>query len=97
VGFTSFIVLHQSVPESIKDKAKRWSSNVISDSEFVVGLEDLIDKGIIKIPSTVNSLSEISIPEWLKITAKWWSNNELSDDEFLSTIEFLAKKGIIRI
>ena len=97
VGFTSFIVLHQSVPESIKDKAKRWSSNVISDSEFVVGLEDLIDKGIIKIPSTVNSLSEISIPEWLKITAKWWSNNELSDDEFLSAIEFLAKKGIIRI
>jgi hypothetical protein len=97
VGFTSFIVLHQSVPESIKDKAKRWSTNIISDSEFGVGLEDLIDKGIIKIPSTAKSLSDTIIPEWLKTTAKWWSNNELSDDEFLSAIEFLAKKGIIRI
>jgi len=96
VGVVSFIVKHQSVPEEIKNNANRWSINVISDSEFVGGLEDLVDKGIIKIPSTEPS-SETLIPEWLKTPAKWWSNNEISDDEFLTAIEFLAKKGIIRI
>ncbi len=97
VGFASFIVVHQSVAEWIKNNAKWWSINLIPDSEFADGLEDLIEKGIIKIPTSENSLSEPLFPEWLKTTAKWWSNNETSDDEFLSAIEYLAKKGIIRI
>ena len=59
---------------------------------------NLIDKKIIRIPSTESSLvSERNIPEWIKTTAKWWSNNDISDNDFLYAIEYLIKKGIIRI
>ncbi len=97
VGDTSFTVLHQSVPTWFKNNVKEWLSGEITHKEFVDSLEDLIEKGIVKIPSTENSLSEVLIPDWIKITAKWWAENQFSDDEFLSAIEFLAKKGIIRI
>ncbi len=97
VGVSSFTVHYQNVPEWVKNNAKWWSINVIPDSEFVDGLEHLIDKGIIRIPSTDTSLSGTLIPEWIKTTAKWWSNNDISDDEFLTAIEYLVKEGIIRI
>ncbi len=97
VGAVSFTVLHQSVPDWIKNNAKWWSIDTISDSEFVDGLEELIDKGIIKIPSTESSLSGTIIPEWIKTTAQWWSNNDISDDDFLFAVEYLIKIGIIRI
>jgi hypothetical protein len=97
VGGSSFTVHYQNVPEWVKNNAKWWSINVIPDSEFVDGLEHLIDKGIIKIPSTESSLSGYIIPEWIKTTVKWWSNNDISDDEFLTAIEYLVKEGIIRI
>ena len=96
-GIISFTVSNQNVPEWVKNNAKFWAINAISDSEFVNGLEELIDKGIIKIPSNEPSLSGPVIPEWFKTTSKWWSNNDISDDEFISAIEFLVEKGIIRI
>jgi hypothetical protein len=97
VGAVSFTVLHPSVPDWVKNNAKWWSIDAIPDSEFVDGLEDLIEKGIIKISSTPPSLSGISIPEWIKTTAEWWSNNDISDDDFLFAIEYLIKIGVIRI
>ena len=97
-GTVSFTVLHPSVPDWVKNNVNWWSTNVISDSEFVDGLEELIDEGIIKIPSTEPSLiSERNIPEWIKTTGQWWSNNDISDDDFLFAIEYLVKIGIIRI
>jgi hypothetical protein len=97
VGAVSFTVLHPSVPDWVKNNAKWWSIDAIPDSEFVDGLEELIDKGVIKIPSTTPSLSGTNIPGWIKITAQWWSNNDISDDDFLFAIEYLVKIGVIRI
>ncbi len=97
VGVSSFTVLHENVPEWVKNNAKWWSINVIPDSEFVDGLEHLIDKGIIRISPTISSPSESIIPEWIKTTAKWWSNNDISDDEFITAVEYLVERGIIRI
>jgi len=97
VGVVSFTVLHPSVPDWVKNNAKWWSIDAIPDSEFVDGLEDLIEKGIIRIPSTEPSTSETNIPGWIKITAQWWSNNDISDDDFLFAIEYLIKIGVIRI
>jgi hypothetical protein len=97
VGVSSFTVIHENVPEWVKNNAKWWSINVIPDSEFVDGLEHLIDKGIIRISPTTSSPSESIIPEWIKTTAKWWSNNDISDDEFITAVEYLVERGIIRI
>jgi len=97
IGAVSFTVLHPSVPDWVKNNAKWWSMDAIPDSEFVDGLKNLIEKGIIKIPSTTPSLSGTNIPEWIKTTAQWWSNNDISDDDFLFAIEYLIKMGVIRI
>ncbi|MDH3610946.1 MAG: peptidase [Nitrosopumilus sp.] len=98
VGFTSFFVFNQSIPDSAKSNARNWSMNIISDSMFANHLEDLIDKGIIKITSPKSSLtSERNIPNWLKTPANWWSNNDISNGDFITAIEYLIKKGIIRI
>ena len=98
VGFTSFIVFNQNIPDSAKNDAKGWSIDILSDSEFAESLEDLIDKGIIRItPSDSSSISERNIPAWLKTPANWWSNNEISNGDFITAIEYLIKKGIILI
>ncbi|MFB5645553.1 MAG: peptidase, partial [Nitrosopumilaceae archaeon] len=97
-GSASFTVVKHVVPEWIKNNAAWWSSDAISDGEFIGGIEHLIKEEIILIPETNSSLkSEKTIPPWIKNTAKWWSDDLISDDEFVSALEFLVKEGIIRV
>ena len=98
IGSVSFTVIYPSVPDWIKNNAKWWSINAIPDSEFIDGLENLIEKGVIRIPSNESQSNyEKQIPDWIKTTAKWWSNNEISDNDFILAIEYLIKKGVILI
>jgi hypothetical protein len=93
-----FEVIKHQVPEWIKNNARWWSTNQISDSEFIGGIEHLIKEEIITIPESLKSQSSVKeIPSWIKNTAKWWSEDSVTDDEFLSALEFLVKSGIIRI
>lgn len=96
-GLTSFTVLGPSVPEWVKNNARWWSTDVIPDSEFIDGLEDLIDKGIIRVSPSETKTFEKNVPEWVKTTAGWWSDDQITDDDFLLAIEYLIKIGIIRI
>ena len=98
VGTVYFEVIKHQVPEWIKNNARWWSTNQISDSEFIGGIEHLIKEEIITIPESLKSQSSVKeIPSWIKNTAKWWSEDSVTDDEFLSALEFLVKSGIIRI
>ena len=97
IGTLSFDVISEDVPDWIKNNAHWWSSNTISDDEFIKGLEHLIDSGVIYIePSERNSTVQ-EIPDWIKHTAKWWANDQIPEADFLKSIQFLVKKGIIRI
>jgi len=94
----SFVVSEQEIPQWIKNNAKWWSSNTVSDSEFISGLEFLIQEGLITIyPGSSIVVSEQEIPDWIKNNAKWWANDQISDDDFVKSIQYLVKKGIIRI
>jgi hypothetical protein len=94
----SFVVSNPIIPDWIKNNAKWWSSDTVSDTEFIDGLEYLIEQGLITIPSgTSISVSEQEIPSWIKNNAKWWSNDQISDEDFVKSIQYLVKKGIIRI
>jgi hypothetical protein len=98
IGDELFQVSKYMVPEWIKNNAKWWSSNQISDSEFISGIEHLVEENIIVIPDSVKSQSSgPNIPFWIKNTAEWWSQDIVSDDEFIAALEFLVKNGIIRI
>ncbi|MGY5144502.1 MAG: peptidase [Candidatus Nitrosopumilus sp. bin_32a] len=94
----SFVVTNPSIPDWIKNNAKWWSSNSVSDSEFIDGIEYLIEEGLITIyPGSSISISEPEIPDWIKNNAKWWANDQISDEDFVKSIQYLVKKGIIRI
>ncbi|HXV66888.1 MAG TPA: peptidase [Nitrosopumilaceae archaeon] len=98
IGDEEFQVSKYLVPDWIKNNARWWSSDQISDSEFIRGIQHLIDKKIIVIQNSVKSQNAVGdVPIWIKNTAKWWSQDIVSDDEFVAAIEFFVKNGIIRL
>ena len=97
VGTLSFSVISEIIPDWIKNNARWWSSDSISDDEFIDGLEHLIDQKIISVEPTERSTFEQEIPKWIKNNAKWWAENHISEEEFLKSIQYLVKKGIIRV
>jgi hypothetical protein len=98
IGTFTFNVAKNEIPSWIKNNTASWSSNIISDDEFINGIEYLIKENVIKIPDSVKLGNGIqNIPTWIKKTAGWWSSDIVSDDEFVSALEFLVKNGIIRI
>ncbi|MGI0009494.1 MAG: hypothetical protein ACRD92_07735 [Nitrosopumilaceae archaeon] len=86
------------IPSWIKNNAKWWSGGQIEDSDFLKGIQYLIETGIMKIPETKSSVSQSSqIPMWIKNNAGWWADNKISASDFVSGIQYLINNGIIRI
>jgi len=93
----SFSVVLEEIPDWIKNNAKWWSSDSISDDEFLDGIKHLIEIGIISVtPSEMNNFDQ-EIPDWIKNNAKWWADDKIPQNEFVKSIQYLVKKGIIRI
>ncbi|WP_428324765.1 peptidase [Nitrosopumilus sp.] len=97
IGTLSFDVVSENVPDWIKNNARWWSSNDISDGEFIGGIEHLIETGIISIEPSEQSSIEQEIPDWIKNTARWWADDQIPEEEFLKSIQYLVKKGIIQV
>ncbi|WP_148680023.1 peptidase [Nitrosopumilus maritimus] len=97
LGTLSFDVVSENVPDWVKNNARWWSSNNISDDEFIGGIEHLIETGIISIDSSEQNSTEQEIPDWIKNTARWWADDQIPEDEFLKSIQYLVKKGIIQV
>ena len=88
----------ESVPSWVKNNAGWWADGTISESEFLQGIEFLIEDGIIIVPSTqVAEQSSKGVPEWVKNNAAWWANGDIDDDSFLQGIQFMIKSGLISI
>ncbi len=97
LGILTFTVVSEIIPDWIKNNARWWSSNAISNNEFIDGIEHLIENEIISVDPSERSAQEREIPDWIKNNAKWWSNDQISDEEFVKSIQYLVKKGIIRV
>lgn len=86
------------IPQWVKTNANWWSTDQISDSEFLEGIDFLFEKGIVVVPSKeITVQSNWKLPTWIKTTAGWWSEDKISDDNFLNMIENLVKRKIIII
>ncbi len=87
------------IPLWIREFAKYWYNDEITDVEFSNGIGFLIEKGIIVITENQNqeTSDEVKIPQWVKATTGWWIDRQISDVEFAKGIEFLIEKGIIVI
>ena len=92
------------IPNWIKNVAGWWASGVISENEFVTGIEYLINNNIIlldfvpcndKIQSQYGDTK--SVPDWIKNNASWWSDNLIDDIDFINGLQYLIKHKIIKI
>ncbi|MDC8437928.1 MAG: peptidase, partial [Candidatus Nitrosotenuis sp.] len=83
----------------IKNNAKWWADGTIGDTDFISGIQYLINQKIIKIPPTSAGSGTGSnvIPPWIKNNAKWWADGTIGDTDFISGIQYLITNGIIKI
>jgi len=89
----------QYVPIWIKNNAAWWSQELIEDSDFIAGIEYLIQQEIITLTDTgtleTNSYDEI--PNWIKNNAGWWSEDLITEKEFIDGLQWLIGNGIIQV
>ena len=93
------------IPGWIKNVAGWWASGEISENEFLIGIEYLINNNIIllhsipcneKIESQTTSSAEM-VPDWIKNNASWWSDNLIDDIDFTNGLQYLINHKIIKI
>ena len=89
---------YAEVPSWVKNNAGWWADGTISESEFISGIEFLINDGIITIASApISSQTSDGVPDWVKNNAGWWADGTISDDEFVNGIQHLISLGIINV
>jgi hypothetical protein len=83
----------------IKNNAGWWADGMISDNDFVKGIQFLIENGIIQVGfvDPTESPTENVIPSWIKNSARWWATNQISDEEFIRGLQFLIKNNIMTL
>lgn len=86
------------LPHWIRNNAKWWAEDSISDNDFVSGIEFMIQNELILLDKQTSRFTvEHIIPEWVKSNAKWWSQGLIQDKEFVKGLEYLVRNGIIQI
>jgi hypothetical protein len=105
IGFMACIITYScnsvsaeeySIPNWIKNPAKWWHDGKIYDSDFVLGMQYLLNQEIIKIPQTTTFPHFFpQTPSWIKTTAGEWAADQISDEEFLQGIQYLVLEGTI--
>ncbi|WP_016940298.1 hypothetical protein [Candidatus Nitrosopumilus sediminis] len=92
LGFSTY------VPDWIKDYARNWAIGEISDNEFMIGLDFMIQNKIIVISDIdSSSFSTENIPSWFRNTSHWWAAGLISQQEFINSIKYLIQEDIILI
>jgi len=92
------------IPDWIKNVAGWWASGVISENEFLTGIEYLVNNNIILldfVPCNDKIQSQYvdtkSVPDWIKNNASWWSENLIDDIDFINGLQYLIEYKIIKI
>jgi hypothetical protein len=85
-----------TIPSWIKSTAGWWAKGKTGDSDFIVGIQYLIQQGIMKIPQQgQNATGQHIIPAWVKYNAGWWAQGQISNCEFGKGIQWLISNGVI--
>ena len=88
------------IPDWIHNNAKWWSEGIITDSDFVSGIQYLIKNNILTVPVTgeqVGGNSNQHIPSWIKNNAGWWVDGVITDDDFVKGIQYMITTRIINV
>ncbi len=100
-GSITFVLNKLEIPDWIRNNAGWWATGQIQDSDFISGIQFLINARIIDIPDLPQSTSEAEqenvLPDWIRSNAGWWANGMISDDDFITGIKYLVGQGIIKV
>jgi len=94
----NFDIVDIEIPNWIRNNAGWWATGQIKDSDFVAGIEFLINDGIMTIPATQSGQgTSQEIPNWVKNNAGWWADGLIEDVDFISGIQYLISNGIMKV
>ncbi len=82
-------------PIWVKKNAGWWADDMITNSDFVTGIEYLIKQKIILVPETARQQESDTIPAWVKSNAGLWYERKIDDKTFAIGIQYLISVGII--
>lgn len=94
---TTLSVPTDSAPHWMKNTAKWWHDDIISDDEFVNAVKYLVENKIIPIKFVVYDKIPTTLPPSLKDIAYHWSTGKISDKDFVGTLRVLIKSGTIEL
>ncbi len=103
VSAENAVVFNQTssdIPPWIKNDAKKWVKGEISDTDFLLGVQQLIRIGEIIPPAPeydIEGADPIKVPKWVKTITTWWAEDKVSDVDFKNAMKYLVKKGIMII
>jgi len=87
------------IPGWIKDVAGWWADGEISETEFLSGIEYLINNNVISLANipcgSFATSSSTLVPNWVRNNAGWWSEDLIGDTDFINGIEYLIKTKVI--
>jgi protein-disulfide isomerase len=88
----------QDIPSWIKNNAGWWADGSIDDSDFINGIEFLVNEKIIYVDvKSLENKKTDKIPAWVKNSAGWWADGTITDSDFLNGIQYLVSNQIISI
>ncbi|HEX5457986.1 MAG TPA: DUF192 domain-containing protein [Candidatus Nitrosotalea sp.] len=98
ITFSNYVTGTVSIPSWVKHNAKFWSDGSITDTQFIAGIQYLINNGIIKMPSSSGTSNmSTQIPLWIKDDITYWSEGEISDSQFAGALQYLISNGLIHV
>jgi len=85
------------IPVWVKNNAMWWQQKQIDDSDFVAGIQYLINESIIRMPETETSgnVASEDIPNWIREVAGYWANDSITDAEFVQSMQWLISNGVM--
>lgn len=87
------------VPGWVRNNADWWSQGLITDGDFLSGIQFLIDEKImiISASSKTEQATLPFVPNWIKDTAGWWATGKVTDNDFINGMKWLIENGIIKV
>jgi len=96
------------IPSWFKTNAKWWKEDRISDIEIINSIQNLVERGIIKLDTkniqseftesnvpVSSSTEKMQIPSFIKQVFEFWEEGSVSDTEVANAIKFLIEEKII--
>lgn len=86
------------IPLWVKNNAMWWHEKQIDDTDFVAGIQYMINEELITIHETqIKSSTTKEIPQWVSNVAGYWSNDQIPDDQFVQAMQWMVSNGVMEV